>query len=154
MRISKGMFVWRHLRGERSKDWSVWPWSRGYLAKICTRSKRELTGRHCFTESHMLFFRSFLLLRPALSAQSPEAGARVAVSYGRELAYTFKWHNDNVDVRRGGGIRKKDFMWGRTWSEMQAGALWTNIDGPSPVGNQHMDAEVGRDESIPEVTFL
>lgn len=77
----------------------------------------------------------YSLLKRLLVSQSSRAGADRA---DRELAYMFKWYNDNIDVRR--GIRKPDFMWGRTWSEMKIGKLWVNIDGPSPGGNQHMPA--------------
>lgn len=69
----------------------------------------------------------------------------------RELAYMFKWHNDKIDVRR--GIRKEDFMWGRTWSETKAKQLWTNIDGPCPGGNQHMAREECGGEGLPKVIF-
>lgn len=88
------------------------------------------------------------ILKRLLVSQSSRVGPDRA---DRELAYLFKWHNDSVDVRR--GIRKRDFMWGRTWSEAKAGALWANIDGPSPGGNQHMPAEVCQEEGLPKVTF-
>lgn len=89
------------------------------------------------------------ILKRLLVSQSSRVGPDRA---DRELAYLFKWHNDSVDVRR--GIRKRDFMWGRTWSEAKAGALWANIDGPSPGGNQHMPAEVCQEEGLPKVTFV
>ncbi|CAN0354282.1 unnamed protein product, partial [Ectocarpus sp. 13 AM-2016] len=73
------------------------------------------------------------LLKKLLVSQSTTVGPERS---DRELAYMFKWYNDNIDVRR--GIRKPDFMWGRTWSETRAKALWTSIDGPSPGGNQRM----------------
>lgn len=47
-----------------------------------------------------------------------------------------KWFNDNVDVRR--GIKRKDFMWGRSWVESEAKRLWTNVKGAHPGGNQQM----------------
>lgn len=73
------------------------------------------------------------LLKKLLVSQSSRVGPARA---DRELGYALKWYNDNIDVRR--GVRKKDFMWGRTWSELKAKRLWTNIKGPSPGGNQHM----------------
>eukprot|EP00752_Nemacystus_decipiens_P007879 g7039.t1 len=85
------------------------------------------------------------MLKRLLISQSSRVGPDRA---DRELAYLFKWHNDSIDVRR--GIPKQDFMWGRTWSEAKAGALWANIDGPSPGGNQHMPAEVCQEEGLPE----
>ncbi|CAN0541591.1 unnamed protein product, partial [Ectocarpus sp. 12 AP-2014] len=47
-----------------------------------------------------------------------------------------KFHNDRQDERR--GLRKHDFLWGRSWVEEEAQQLWTNIDGPHPGGNQRM----------------
>lgn len=47
-----------------------------------------------------------------------------------------KWFNDNIDIRR--GIKRKDFMWGRSWVESEAKRLWTNIEGVHPGGNQQM----------------
>ena len=72
-------------------------------------------------------------LNKLLVSQSSRVGAERA---DREFAYFFKWFNDRIDVLR--GIRKEDFMYGRTWSEAEAKKLWTNIEGPCPGGNQHM----------------
>lgn len=79
------------------------------------------------------------LLKKRLVSQSSRVDAERA---DRELGHTFKWSNDRIDVRR--GIRQPDFMWGRTWSEIRTRELWTNIDGPSPGGNQQMP--VGTDD--------
>ena len=75
----------------------------------------------------------YSLLKRLLVSQSSRVGPERA---DRELAFLFKWYNDRIDELR--GIRKQDFMWGRTWSELKAEELWTNIKGPSPGGNQHI----------------
>lgn len=86
------------------------------------------------------------LLKQLQESQSSRVGPARA---DRELAYMFKWYNDGIDARR--GIRKPDFMWGKTWAEIQAQELWTNIDGPSPGGNQHMPAGGAVDEACSKV---
>lgn len=94
-----------------------------------------------------MFFTLHRLLKRQLVSQSSTVGPDRS---DRELSYTFKTYNDNVDVRR--GKRKMDFMRGRTQSEIMAGRLWNKIEGPIPGGNQHMASEVSMDGAPLQVT--
>lgn len=85
-------------------------------------------------------------LKRQLVSQSSKVGPERC---DRELAYMIKFYNDSIDVRR--GKRQQDFMWGRTRSEEWAKKLWTNVDGDSPGGNQHMASEVSLDGAPLEV---